>query len=469
MRTMRRRVAILATAAIVAGLPVKTARAALPTTFTTGIADNVYYQPQSRDAWLGRTVASGAQFILLWVNWGAVSPQPPPAGTDPSDPANPAYDWGTLDATVRAATARGLRVVLSITSAPPWAEGPDAPADEAPGTWRPSATAFGSFTKAVARRYSGHFNPGTGVLPRIRYFQAWTEPNLPTHLSPQWVRVGRQWVAESPIIYRSLLNSFYAAVKTVQSSNVVITAGTAPYGDPTGAQRMRPALFVRDLLCLTTRLAPTPCPNPAHFDILAHDPYDFSGPLRPGYWADDVSLPDMWKLTRLLRAAERRGRALPRIQHPIWVTEFGWNSSPPDPGGVPLMTRAHWIEQAFYVLWRQGISAAAWYLIADQQPAATYVTWQTGLYYLNGRPKPDFEAFRFPFVVAGAGSKRAQVWAVSPDSGTVRVQALESGRWMTLLRVRLRAHGVIDRTIPISGHPLLRAAVGSEASLGWRA
>lgn len=466
---MRRPTTVLVALAIFSGLSATAARAALSSTFTTGIADTVYFQPQTRNTWLGRTVASGAQFILLWVNWGTVSPEPPLPGTDPSDPANPAYAWGALDATVKAATARGLAVVLSVTNAPTWAEGPGRPASVLPGTWRPNAQAFAAFSKAVARRYSGSFNPGGAILPRVRYFQAWTEPNLPQHLTPQWERVARHWVAESPVIYRAMLDAFYTAVKAVRSSDVVITGGTSPYGDPPGGVRMRPALFVRDLLCLTGGLAPAPCPNPAHFDILAHDPYDFSGPAVPAYWPDDVSLPDMWKLTRALAAADRTGRALPRIHHPVWVTEFGWNSWPPTRGGIPLMTRARWIDQAFYELWRQGISTAAWYLIVDQQRLTTTSTWQTGLYYRNGRQKPHFEAFRFPCFVAAAGNGRAQVWAVSPDSGTVAVQALISGRWTTLQRVRVRTHGVIERTIAVSGDPLVRAVIGPDVSLGWRA
>jgi hypothetical protein len=184
------------------------APAARPTTFTIGIADPVYLQSQGRTVWLDRTVASGAQFVLLWVSWGSVSPQRPAPGSDPSNPANPAYDWGTLDATVRAATARGLRVVLSITRAPAWAEGPGQPAHAAAGSWRPDAADYGAFAKAVASRYSGSFDPGPGVLPRVRYFQAWTEPNLPYQLGPQWVRVAGHWVAESPIIYRGPLNAF---------------------------------------------------------------------------------------------------------------------------------------------------------------------------------------------------------------------------------------------------------------------
>ena len=124
---MPRLTAMLAMLALGAGVASAAPAAARPTTFTTGIADPVYLQAQGRNAWLDRTVTSGARFILLWVSWGSVSPQRPPAGSDPSNPANTSYDWGTLDATVRAATAHGLRVVLSITSAPPWAQGPGRP------------------------------------------------------------------------------------------------------------------------------------------------------------------------------------------------------------------------------------------------------------------------------------------------------------------------------------------------------
>jgi hypothetical protein len=158
-------------------------------------------------------------------------------------------------------------------------------------------------------------------------------------------------VAESPIIYRGLLNAFYTAVTSVHSSNLVITGGTAPFGDPPGGARIPPAEFVRAMLCVQgPRLTTTRCPNPAHFDILAHHPYAINGPWAPAINADDVSVPDLGKLTRPLAAAERAGQALPRGPKQLWVTEFSWDSSPPDPHGVPMDEHAHWLEEAVYVL-----------------------------------------------------------------------------------------------------------------------
>lgn len=184
--------------------------------------------------------------------------------------------------------------------------------------WPPATLApeprCAAFALALAPRYSGRFDPGSGTLPGGRCYQAWSEPNLDNHLTPQWIRVGRRWVAESPIIYRGLLNAFYAAVKSVHSSNLVITGGTAPFGDPPGGARIPPAEFVRAMLCVQgPRLTTTRCPNPAHFDILAHHPYAINGPWAPAINADDVSVPDLGNLTRPLAAAERAGQALPVV------------------------------------------------------------------------------------------------------------------------------------------------------------
>jgi hypothetical protein len=467
----------LATALVLVGFLAGTlaagACAAPPATFMTGVADGIWDNPATANRWLDRTVATGARFILEGVDWASISPQRPRSGTDPSDPANPGYTWGTLDATVRAATAHGLTVAFTVAGGgggPPWADGPHRPASVQPGTWRPSAAALGAFARALARRYSGSYDPGNGVLPRVRYYQGWSEPNLPNHLTPQWERVRGHWIAASPGIYRGLLNAFYDAVKSVHSSNLVVTGGTAPFGDQPGGSRVPPALFVRELLCLHgQRLTPARCPNPARFDILAHHPYAIGGPLQPAFGVDDVSIPDIGKLTRSLVAAARAGRVFPRGPKQVWVTEFSWDSNPPDPQGVPVGRRARWIEEGFYVLWRQSVDAIAWFVLADQPPVPNYAsTYQSGIYYLNGQPKPDLEAFRFPFVVEPASRGRKVVWGISPRSGTVLVERLQSGRWRTVGSFRTRAHGIFTQTIGLSGGSLMRATVAGETSLQWR-
>ena len=470
LRTLALRTA-LGSCLLLAGLPALSA-ARPAASFMTGFSDGIYEASSNPNPWLTRTVASGARFVLLGVNWAGIAPGPPRAGTHPANPANPSYHWATLDQTVRAAVAHGLTVAFSVASSggPEWADGPHRPSSIVPGTWNPNPRAFAAFAHAVAVRFSGRYRPlGEGrPLPRVRYYQAWGEPNLSDHLSPQWVRRHGHWVAYSPVIYRRLLNAFYFAVKSVHSSNLVITAGTAPFGDPPGQGRLAPALFVRDLLCVTRNLRPMHCPSRAHFDILAHHPYDFGGPFQKALNQDDVSLPDLWKLIRPLRAAERAGLVLPREHRPVWITEFSWDSNPPDPHGIPVIERAYWIEETIHELWQEGVSAMAWYLLVDQPPIPNYASsYQSGIYLLRGRAKPGLEGFRFPFVGGRAGP-RYVLWGISPRSGQVLVQEKSGRRWRTLFRIRVRAHAIFTHSFRPSGHPVLRASLGPESSLSWR-
>ncbi len=59
-----------------------------------------------------------------------------------------------------------------------------------------------------------------------------------------------------------------------------------------------------------------------------------AGPLNPAPIRYDASTPDLGRVVNVLRAAERPGRPLPG-RHPVWVTEFWWDSNPPNPG-APL-------------------------------------------------------------------------------------------------------------------------------------
>jgi len=474
-----RRRRLLGVLALVLALALSAAGAAEAHGFMTGFADGVYLNPKSGDLWLDRTVSAGASFVLLPVSWPAIEPSPPAPGSDPSNPANPALHWGTLDHAVREAVARGLTVAFTVAGAggPAWADGSGRPASAPVGTWRPNARAFAAFAKAVAERFSGRFDPGDGVLPRVRYYEAWGEPNLPDHLNPQWIRVHGRPVAESPIIYRALLNAFYFAVKSVNAGDMVISAGTAPFGTPPSLvggpgplfDRVPPALFVRRLLCLSDALKPLRCPDPVHFDILAHHPYAIGGPFWHAYDRDDISIADFYKLTRPLAVAERTGRVLPRGRKQLWVTEFSWNSDPPNPHAVPMARWTRWIEESFYELWREGVDALAWYNVVDQPPVPNYgSTYQSGMYFLNGRPKPGLRAFRFPFVVEPVGGGRRLLWGISPRGGVVAVQRRVRRGWQTGWRFHVRAHGIFERTVRVAPGTVLRARVEALSSVPWR-
>jgi hypothetical protein len=304
----------------------------------------------------------------------------------------------------------------------------------------------------------------------VRYWQPWNEPNLSYYLTPQWTRTGSSWAPTSPGIYRGLLNAFYGAVKRVSSSNFVVTAGTAPYGDPPGGQRMQPVAFDRSLFCLrdNARLTPVSCPDPPHLDALSHHPYGIGGPLWHALNADDVAVPDVYKLARVLHAAERAGHVRPAGPKRLWVTEISWDTSPPDPRGVPLAKQARWLEQSLYVLWRQGVDTVLWLQIADSPPIPSYgATYQAGLYYLGGAAKPAAQAFRFPFVTRRVSRSRIEAWGRAPRGGGITIEQRRAGRWVVVRRLAVRAGQVFDVVLSVRGRATLRAQADPGTSLAW--
>ena len=428
-----------------------------------------------RNEWLERARRTGASIDHIYLRWSGVAPKSPPAGFDPSDPASPGYDWEGTDTAVRTAAGHGLRVLLTVMGAPGWAEGPERPANARAGTWEPQPAAYGAFAQALARRYSGSFpdplRPGH-ALPRVRFFEAWNEPNLNEDLSPQW-GANEQWVG--PEIYRELLNSFYAGVKQAQPQAIVMGGGLAPYGDPPGGARTPPVVFLRKLLCLKGgRLRPLACPQPAHLDVLSTHPISPAlPPWEPAASPLDASAADLGRLTRVLRRAEQERSVLPRGHKGLWVTEFWTDTNPPDPEATPSpYQQARWYEQDLYQFWQAGAEAAIEFQLIDSgldKNGGYKYTLQSGVFFADGRPKPSRTAMRFPFVSHRTGRAAVLAWGIAPRPGRVRIQALRKGAWRTLTSVRAQGLGhPFTATLPLRSHALLRARLGAESSLTWR-
>jgi hypothetical protein len=408
-------------------------------------------------------------------SWSAIAPRTRPVDFDPTDPGDPSYDWEALDGAVRSAVARGMQPLLAINFAPRWAEGPGRPSLAlAPGgTWLPQPGELGSFARALATRYSGRFvdpaNPGAGALPRVRYFQVWAEENLAFLLNPLWE--GRRLVA--PLHYREMLNAAYAGIHDADPGARVIVGGLSPYGDASaGGSRIPPVWFWRSLLCLRgSRLRPVGCPEPAHFDIAAHNPINASGPSSSAFSPLDVSTPDIGRLTPIVRKAVATGRALPARPKPFWATEIWWDSSPPDPAGVPLRRHARFVAKSLFELWRQGVSAVVWWYLRDQAPGAAGfgATQQSGLFYRDGRAKPAYRAFRFPFVAIRDRQGRVILWGKAPSPGRLVVERRTRRGWAPLAHPVAGSGRIFLARVDAGGAFQARARQGGETSLPWKA
>ena len=422
--------------------------------------------PFSVPAWMpaafGDVRAAGGTVIRFYANWSSVAPDTRPA--DPGSPADPAYDWSTLDQQVSTAKGLGLEPILSIESAPPYAEGQG---EGLAGTVRPSPTEYALFARAAARRYSGSFQG----LPRVRYWQAWNEPNYFRHLGPQYNSPLSQPVRPSsrllsPAIYRGLVNAFADSVHRVHSDNLVIAGGLTPFGNENADTHVaRTMPFMRALLCMNSRDRPERgCRARIKFDVWSHHPYTSGGPRHHNIADEDISLGDLPEMGRLLRAAIRAGHVVSRRHIQWWATEFSWDTDPPDPNALPMWLHKRWVAEALYRMWRSGISLVTWFGIRDSESARLGEgVFQCGLYFgCQGgpacwRPKPSLTAFRFPFV-AFKGRAGVRIWGRTPWGRRGRV-VLEhrDGGWQRVATLRSDRYGIFTRTLRAPRRGYLRA------------
>lgn len=395
-------------------------------------------------------VETGATEVLTPLEWGWVAPRDRPAAWSPEDPGDPNYDWSDYDTWVRGAVAAGLTPVLQVRGSPSWAqqcgpfEGFDSPCNVNPDD-------LAAFTRAAVRRYSGKF----GDLPRVRYWQGLNEPNLSLFFRPQFDDNG----AVSADLYRNLLNTFYAAVKSVDPTNLVIAAGLGPIAVP--QYTIGPMRFARELLCMRGRKRPRPtggdCGGGVDFDIFDVHPYTTGSPTHEG-GIDDVELGDLPKLTALLRAADRADRINSAFKHtPLWVSEISWDSKPPDPGGLSFRILNRWTSEALFRVWSAGIDHVFWYSLRDFPPDPSrppYESTESGLFFRGATPaqdvpKPNVQAFRFPFV-AYPRRRGLWCWGRTPNGkpGEVEIQVRTKGRWRTVRLARANRFGIFRGLAP---------------------
>jgi hypothetical protein len=437
-------VLVLATAAAAAA----TADAAPVRPLETAIVDPVEFTSPTADVALEHAVKAGAAAIKVPVFWDTIAPVKRPAGFKPSDPLDPAYYWKGLDTELRLIRSHGLEPSVYIAGPPDWAK------RKLDGFQRVDPAQYRLFVLAAVRRYSGD----TQGLPRVRYWEAWNEPNKVP---------GREFKPGAADWYRELVNAFARSAHTVKG-NAVIAGGLAPFGISTA---VAPLAFMRSLLCLSPGRKPhVTCRAKVNFDIWSTDPYSAGGPTHQAYRKNDVSIGDLPEMKAVLDAGVRLGHVVSTQPVRFWVTEFSWDSDPPDPKGVPAALEGRWVAEALYRMWSSGVSLVTWFTLRDQ-PVRTS-PYQSGLYFrgsslADDRPKPALTGFRFPFVAFPRAKKNVFVWARTPTgkAATIVVEQRGSSGWRRLGAVRANSAGIASATLSARGRGPVRGRIGGDASL----
>ncbi len=162
-------------------------------------------------------------------------------------------------------------------------------------------------------------------------------------------------------------------------------------------------------------------------------------------------------MTKLLRAAERLHRIVSAHRKiEFWVTEFAWDTKPPNPTAMPMKLQVRATAGALYQMWRSGVSLATWFLLQDHPLDRD--PYQCGLYFYGkpigqARAKPTLTAFRFPFV-AYLRNGAVSVWGRDATS-TKQIVTIQRrhgihGRWKTVVRIRSNRYGIFLANLRIA-------------------
>ncbi|WP_028058245.1 hypothetical protein [Candidatus Solirubrobacter pratensis] len=399
--------------------------------------------------------ALGVDVVRIHAQWGSIAPRRRPAGFDAADPGDPRYGWGALDRAVGIARAAGLEVMLTVTGpGPAWTS--RVPARHNP-RWEPSATEFGRFAHAVAARYGG----------LVDRYLIWNEPNQPGWLQPQSECRRRVCTPVAPHVYRALVRAATPQIHAADPGSEVLLGELAPVGDPPrhASAPLAPLPFLRALGCVDRAYRPLRGGRCAGFKPAAADAFGYhphpvrNAPDHVNPDRDEAQIADLPRLFATLDKLTARKRILtPGDRFPVHLTEFGYQTSPPDHAiGITLAQQARYLQQASYIAWRSGRVRSLSFYQWDDEPVLSrgpgtraYTGWQSGLRFVDGRPKPALATFPAPLVI---DRSRGVLWGqVRPDAApevTVMIRSRGEAAFRDLETVTAGADGAFELSLAL--------------------
>jgi hypothetical protein len=223
---------------------------------------------QARD--LDLMASTGAKWLRLDFPWPSVQPAPT------------TWNWVPFDNIVALANARGFTILGLPSYTPGWAQAPGTSGAAPPAT----PATFAAFMTALVGRYGPQ---------GIHNWEIWNEPNQ------AW-----SWSPPDPAGYTRLLIAATTAVRLVDPTATVITAGLAPAADLPG-QEVAPITFVQGIYANGGK---------GFFDVVGVHPYTFP------YMPTDASTSGwspFYKMAAIHQLMSDNGDGAKQI----WMTEFG--------------------------------------------------------------------------------------------------------------------------------------------------
>ncbi len=357
----------------------------------------------------------GVDIVKLNLYWDEVAPngRRKPAGFDGADPGS--YAWGSYDHAVQAVLDRGMRPFLSLGGrGPDWATGKRGRR----GTYRPKAKEFRLFAEAAGLRF-----------PNVDIWSIWNEPNLYSWLSPQ----RHKRVPVSPSIYRELYIAGHRGLRASGNGDDAILLGELMPRGGTDRRKVPPLQFLREMACLDRNYRQyrgraaklRGCRRVGRIPTsgLAYHPYTLAGGPGVNEARDDAAIGQLGRVRATLDKLARRGKLPRRLK--IWITEFGFQTRPPDPFGTPIRRAPGFMDLSEWIAFRNPrVAAYGQYTMRDND------FWQSGLRFESGRAKRGvYDAFRMPLLVRWLGGGRVEVFGAlrSASGGSARIESKPPG------------------------------------------
>jgi hypothetical protein len=320
---------------------------------------------------------------------------------------------------------------------------------------RPNATAFREFAQAAG----AHF-------PNVHIWSIWNEPNLYSWLGPQ----RSHGTPLSPSIYRGLYLAGYRGLKASGHLGDTLLLGELMPRGGTSPSKVRPLEFLREMACLDRNYhqyrgraaKKRGCRKVGRFPTsgIAYHPYTPPAGPHVAEGPDDAAIGQLSRLRATIDALARRGKLPSRL--PIWVTEFGYQTKPPDPfQGAPLKRAAAFMDESEWIAFRNPrVASYSQYTLFDDPPRPgsgplRWSSWQAGLHFLNGKRKPYvYDAFRLPVFVRTLSGNRVEIFGGRRTlaGGTAQIESKARGAsYRSLGTAEVGQTGYFKRVFKVNG------------------
>jgi hypothetical protein len=196
--------------------------------------------------------------------------------------------------------------------------------------------------------------------------------------------------------------------------------------------------------------------NPGLFKATGYalHPYGFDiAPNRPYPNRSWITFENLGGFRRLLQRAAAAYGQLPRGGPQIYLTEWGYKTRPPNPfNRTTLAEQQVWLDEGDFIAWKDGyVRALAQFLLVDDQPKlgvrtgsrAYWSTFQTGLEYSSGQPKPAYYTYPIPIWLPRSRHGNVSLWGqlraadhAAVQEATVYYQPRGSGAWTVVAQLQ---------------------------------